>query len=140
MNQFKDGEKVSFEIEGTAVELEQSDILIETTQKEGMVSESDAGVTVVLDTNLTPQLVEEGFVREIVSKVQTMRKEAGFEVVDHIKFYYKNNKKISDIVSKNMETISDEVLADEVSEGDAQGYTKEWDINGENVTFTVVKK
>lgn len=133
------GEKLTFEVDGTAIELAKDDVLIETAQKEGYVSETDRDITVILDTNLTPELVEEGFVREIISKVQTMRKEAGFEVMDHIKLYYNGNEKIAEIMRNNMATICDEVLADSAEEGSAEGYGKEWNINGEKVFMVVVK-
>ncbi|PNT93129.1 isoleucine--tRNA ligase [Clostridium thermosuccinogenes] len=133
------GEKLTFEVDGTAIELAKDDVLIETAQKEGYVSETDRDITVILDTNLTPELVEEGFVREIINKVQTMRKEAGFEVMDHIKLYYNGNEKIAEIMRNNMATICDEVLADSAEEGSAEGYGKEWNINGEKVFMVVVK-
>jgi isoleucyl-tRNA synthetase len=134
----KDG-KVSFELEGTAVVLELADVLYEATQKEGFVSESDRDITVVLDMNLTPELLEEGFVREIISKLQTMRKEAGFEVQNHIMVYYGDNEKIKGIMERNKDLISEEVLADEMRPSGGNGYSKEWNINGESVTFTVEK-
>ena len=96
-------------------------------------------MTVILDTNLTPELVEEGFVREIISKIQTMRKEAGFEVQDHIKVYYGSNTKITGIMERNKELVSDEVLADQILPSNGEGYVKEWSINGETVEFTVSK-
>jgi len=139
MNRFNTDGKVSFELEGTAVELELSDVLVETVQKEGFVSETDRDLTVVLDTNLTAELVEEGFVREIISKLQTMRKEAGFEVQNHIRVYYGDNERISGIFERNRALISEEVLADEVLASSGEGYSKEWNINGENVSFTVAK-
>ncbi|MEG6611844.1 isoleucine--tRNA ligase [Pseudoclostridium thermosuccinogenes] len=139
MDMLDKGEKLTFEVDGTAIELAKDDVLIETAQKEGYVSETDRDVTVILDTNLTPELVEEGFVREIISKVQTMRKEAGFEVMDHIKLYYNGNEKIAEIMRNNMATICDEVLADSAEEGSAEGYGKEWNINGEKVFMVVVK-
>ena len=137
MERFNNDGKVSFDLEGTAVVLELSDVLVETVQKEGFVSESDRGITVVLDTNLTPELVEEGFVREIISKLQTMRKEAGFEVQNHIRVYYGDNENITGIFERNRALISEEVLADEVLASNGEGYSKEWNINGENVLFTV---
>jgi isoleucyl-tRNA synthetase len=139
MDRFNSDGKISFELDGTAVELELSDVLVETVQKEGYVSESDRDVTVVLDTNLTPELVEEGFVREIISKLQTMRKEAGFEVQDHIRVWYGSNEKISAIVERNKELIGEEVLADALMPSSGDGYSKEWSINGENVTFSVAR-
>lgn len=135
----KSGELVTFEIDGTKVELSQEDVLVESISTEGYMAEVDRDATVVLDIKLTPELIEEGFVREIISKVQTMRKEADFEVLDHIKLYYKDNVKIADIINKNRGVIGDDVLADEINEGSAEGYTKEWDVNGETVTFTVVR-
>ncbi|MBP3382113.1 MAG: hypothetical protein J6L00_05640, partial [Clostridia bacterium] len=95
------------------------------------------GVTVVLDTTLTPALIEEGFVREIISKLQTMRKEAGFEVTDHITVYVDGNENIGELVSRNADTICDDVLADGITLGEIDGFVKEWDINGEKVTFGV---
>ena len=139
MERFGKGLKVNFEIDGTDVELAESDVLIETAQREGFVSESDRDMTVVLDTNLTPELIEEGFVREIISKIQTMRKEAGFEVQDHISVYYGDNENISGIMERNGSLISDEVLALELRPGKGAGYGKEWNINGENVFLTVAR-
>jgi isoleucyl-tRNA synthetase len=139
MNKFNKDGKVTFELDGTNVELELSDVLYETAQKEGFVSESDNGITVVLDTNLTPELLEEGFVREIISKLQTMRKEAGFEVQDHIIVYYGENEMISSIIEKNNSLICDEVLAEKILPGKGEGYSKEWSINGHMVGFTVKK-
>ncbi|HEX2945451.1 MAG TPA: isoleucine--tRNA ligase [Clostridia bacterium] len=134
----KDG-RVSFELEGAEVVLELSDVLVDTAQKEGFVSESDRDIAVVLDTNLTPELIEEGFVREIISKLQTMRKEAGFEVQDHIRVYYGDNSRINAIFERNMALISDEVLGDELRPSGGEGYSKGWSINGEDVVFTVAK-
>lgn len=139
MERFGRGERISFELDGTVVELAESDMLIETAQREGFVSESDRDITVVLDTNLTPELVEEGFVREIISKIQTMRKEAGFEVQDHIRVFYRDNDTIAGIMERNRALISDEVLADDIQYGSGEGYSKEWNINGESSTFTVKK-
>ena len=121
------------------VKLSEEDLLITMTQMEGYVTEGDNTVTVVLDTNLTLELVEEGFVRELVSKIQTMRKEAGFEVTDHINVYQDNNDKIADIFKKYADTMKGEVLADHIFLGQMGGYAKEWNINGEKVTFGVEK-
>ena len=121
------------------VKLSEEDLLITMTQMEGYVTEGDNTVTVVLDTNLTPELVEEGFVREIISKVQTMRKEAGFEVMDKIIVYAKDNDKIMDIMKANQDEIKREVLAENIVLGEAEGYTKEWNINKEAVTLGVSK-
>ena len=130
---------LKLDIDGTPVELTMEDVLTEMTQKEGYVSETDNGITVVLDTNLTEELLEEGFVREVISKIQTMRKEADFEVMDHIRISVANNEKVAQIVQKNEQTIKEDVLADEVILGQANGYTKEWNINGEQVVLGVEK-
>ncbi len=122
------------------VELSKEDLLIEMTQMEGYVSQNDHGITVVLDTNLTPELIEEGFVREIISKIQTMRKEAGFEIMDRICIYADKNEKITQILQKNKEEIMSEVLANDVIFGKMEGYCKEWNINGENVELGVEKQ
>ncbi|MGE5614145.1 MAG: isoleucine--tRNA ligase [Bacillota bacterium] len=134
----KEGKAV-FDLEGTQVEIELSDVLVESVQREGFISESDRDITVVLDTNITPELLEEGFVREIVSKLQTMRKEAGFEVQDHIRVYYGDNDRIRGIFERNSALIAAEVLADELLPSNGEGFAKEWNINGENVTFAVSK-
>ncbi|MEN2776384.1 isoleucine--tRNA ligase [Acetivibrio clariflavus] len=139
MDKFSKGEMVTFEVEGTTVELAESDVLIETSQKEGFVSEAERDTVVVLDTNLTPELIEEGFVREIISKIQTMRKEAGFEVQDHIKIYFTNNARIAEIIERNKAVIGEETLADEIAEGNNGSYNKEWNINGEKVNLGVEK-
>ncbi|MDK2799111.1 MAG: isoleucyl-tRNA synthetase [Clostridiales bacterium] len=136
---FKRGETLTLDIEGNQVELAEQDVLSESIDKEGMVAETDYGITVVLDTNLTPELIEEGFVREIISKIQTMRKEAGFDIQDNIHVYYSNNVRIAEIMKNNEKEIGKEVLAKAITEGAAEGYTKEWNVNGEKVTFTVVK-
>jgi isoleucyl-tRNA synthetase len=119
--------------------LEKEDLLIDMAQKEGYVSENDGEVTIVLDINLTPELLEEGYVRELISKIQTMRKEAGFEVVDKIKLYVMNNEKIGKIVTSHKEEITSEVLATQLKLDEMNGYQKEWDINGEKVTIGVEK-
>ena len=106
---------------------------------EGFVSESDHDVTVVLDTSLTPELIEEGFVLEIISKIQTMRKEADFEVMDRIYVYADGNDKIAEILKNNAETVKEKVLAENIILGDVDGYVKEWNINGEPVTLAVEK-
>ena len=121
------------------VALEKDDLLIEVAQKEGSVTEADNKITVVLDTNLTEELLEEGFVREIISKIQTMRKEAGFEVMDRITIYAKGNNKVEDILNRNKDAILNDVLADEVVTGSTEGYEKAWNINGEEVTLAVKK-
>ena len=119
------------------VKLETEDLLIDTAQKDGFYALTDRDVTVVLDTTLTAALIEEGFVREIISKVQTMRKEAGFEVTDHITLYVAGNETLGELVSRNADDIGTDVLADSVVLEETDGYVKEWDINGETVTLAV---
>ena len=126
-------------VDGNEEVLEKDDLLIEAAQMEGYISDTDHGITVVLDTNLTPELIEEGFVREVISKIQTMRKDAGFEVMDHICVSMQDNDKIADIVKKNEEQIKSEVLANETKYDGAVGFTKEWNINGEKVMLGVEK-
>ena len=130
---------LKFDFGAEPVVLTEEDLLIEMAQTEGYVSEGDNYVTVALDTHLTPELLEEGFVREVVSKIQTMRKEAGFEVTDHINVYQDNNDKLADIIKKYADTIKGEVLADHIFLGQMSGYAKEWNINGENGMFGVEK-
>ncbi|NLO82442.1 MAG: isoleucine--tRNA ligase [Clostridiales bacterium] len=137
---FRNGQPVRLTVEDRTIELAEEDVLIETGHREGFVVESNRDITVALDTNLTEELVEEGFVREIVSKVQNMRKEAGFEVQDRIHLYYFDNDRIGRIIERNKEEIAEEVLATQIAEGKADGYTKEWNINDERVTLTVVRK
>ena len=122
------------------VVLLEEDLLITMTQAEGFVTEGDNTVTAVMDTRLTPELIEEGFVRELVSKIQTMRKEAGFEVMDHIAVSYTAGQKITDIFGRHGEAISSEVLADAITSGTLNGYRKDWRINGEEVTLAVEKQ
>ena len=128
---------LKFDVDGVAVELTKDDLLIDMAQKEGYVSQEDNRMAVVLDTNLTPELVEEGFVYEIISKIQTMRKESGFEVTDHIRVSINGNDKLSEIAQKNKEAISGKVLADELTSGAEYGVSKEWNINGENAVIAV---
>ena len=135
----KDG-ALKFDVNGTEVVLTQEDLLIEPTRVEGYVSQSDSKLTVVLDTNLTPELIEEGFVRELISKIQTMRKEAGFEVMDHIRVYCEGNDRIADILGRYGNQISGSVLANDIVIGEAGGYAKEWNINGEKVILGVEKQ
>ena len=113
--------------------------MIEAAQTEGYVSDNNGDITVVLDTKLTPKLIEEGFVRELISKIQTMRKEAGFEVMDKIRVYVKDNEKISQILKKYEKDILSDVMADEILYDQASGYVKDWNINGEAVTLGVEK-
>jgi isoleucyl-tRNA synthetase len=131
---------VKLDINGTQIELEKADLLIEMTQTPGFVADSYAGVTVVLDTNLTPELLEEGFVREVISKVQQMRKEAGFEVMDKITLYVNGNDKVEKVVRDNEAQILSEVMADGAEYGLVAGFTKEWNINGESVTMGVDRR
>ena len=128
---------LKFDVGGVAVELTKDDLLIDMAQKEGYVSQEDNKMTVVLDTNLTPELVEEGFVYEIISKIQTMRKESGFEVTDHIRVSINGNDRLSEIARKNKDAISGKVLADELTSGAEYGVSKEWNINGENAVIAV---
>ena len=140
MDTLNETDLLSFETQdGTKVELAKEDLLIDMAQVPGFVSEGDNFVTVVLDTNLTPELIEEGFVREIISKIQTMRKEAGFEVMNHINVFQDGNDKLAEILKKHTEEIKKEVLADNILIGTMSGYTKEWDINGEKGMFGVEK-
>jgi len=130
---------LKFDIGGTEVVLSKEDLLIEPVQKDGYVSENDNQVTVVLDTNLTPELIEEGFVRELISKIQTMRKEAGFEVMDKIYVYEKDNDKLKGIMEANKADIIRDVMADDIKYDTIEGYEKSWDINGEKVVLGVKK-
>ncbi len=139
MAELNDTGVLKLTIEGQEIELTKEDLLISTAQKEGYVAAADKGYTVVIDTELTEELLEEGFVREIISKIQTMRKEANFEVQDHIEVAYTGNEKVGAIMTKNADYIASEVLANSVSEGTVDGYTKDWKINGEAVTFSVKK-
>ena len=139
MKELKSNGVLKLDINGNDVELTEEDLLIETAQTEGYVSESDGDTSVVLDTNLTPELIEEGFVREIISKIQTMRKEAGFEVMDKIKVYAHGNDKIQEVMKAHEDEIKSEVLADEMVLGETDGYVKEWNINKETVTMGVKK-
>ena len=139
MKELRGNGVLKLDINGNDVELTEEDLLIETAQTEGYVSESDGETSVVLDTNLTPELIEEGFVREIISKIQTMRKEAGFEVMDKIKVYAHGNDKIQEVMKAHEDEIKSEVLADEMVLGETDGYVKEWNINKETVTMGVKK-
>ena len=139
MAQLKASGELKLDINGSEVVLSEGDLLIDTAQMEGYVTESDNDIAVVLDTNLTPELVEEGFVREIVSKIQTMRKEAGFEVTDKIRVYVKDNKTIQNIMETHAGEIRSEVLAEEIVSDQLCGYEKEWNINSQKVTLAVEK-
>ena len=128
-----------FDVQGTEVSLAKEDLLIDMAQKDGYVSEADNNMTVVLDTNLTEDLIEEGFAAEVISKIQTMRKDSGFEVMDHILVGITGNDRIAGIVKKNSDSISTKVLADGISDTDVYDISKEWNVNGETVTISVKK-
>ena len=132
------GENYKFDIDGTEISLAAEDVLVSTEENAGFVTVTEHDLSVVLDTNLTPELIEEGFVREIVSKVQTMRKEAGFEVTDHIVLSHHGNSRIESIFAKHGAEIAADTLADSIKPG-ASGYVKDWEINGESVTLGVEK-
>ena len=131
--------KASYD-DGNEESLAEEDLLIESAHKEGFESNSDYGITVVLDTNLSEELIEEGFVREVISKIQTMRKDSDFEVMDHISVYVDGNEKISAIVNNNADEIKDEVLAANIFDGKKCDNSKEWNINGEKVFLGVTKE
>ena len=143
-----DGHKAMAELDSTSkmkitisigeIELDKEDVLIESEQEEGFFTLTEGGTTVAISTKLTPELIEEGFVREIISKIQTMRKESGFEVMDHIVVNISGNDKIAEIAEKNRKVICHDVLAEEIKVG-AAANSKEWDINGEKVTVAVTK-
>jgi isoleucyl-tRNA synthetase len=139
MAQLKSEGALKLNLDGEEVVLTEEDLLIETAQMEGYVSEDNQDISVVIDTNLTPELIEEGFVRELISKIQTMRKEAGFEVMDKIRVSVKNNDRIVAILQKFEKEILTDVMADEIAYDAADGYTKDWNINGEVVTLSVEK-
>ena len=140
MKELKETGLLTLDINGNKVELAEEDLLIETAQTEGYVTETDGDTSVVLDTNLTPELIEEGFVREIISKIQTMRKEAGFEVMDKICIYAKDNERITELMNNHKEEIMSEVLAEDMVLNETDGYVKEWNINKENVVLGVARK
>ena len=139
MKQLKEEGAIRFTVDGSEISLAEEDLLIDVAQKEGFVTEADNYVTVVLDTNLTPELIEEGFVFEVISKIQTMRKDAGFEVMDHIRVSLAGNEKLAEIVKKNREAIAAKVLADEILTDISLAVSKEWNVNGEKVTIGVEK-
>ena len=140
MDELNENGKLVFEIDGTAVELTKEDLLIDMAQKEGYVSQEDGRTTVVLDTNLTEELIEEGFVYELISKIQTMRKEADFEVTDHIKVSFNENDKLAELAVRNRHAISEKVLADELTSCTVYAVSKRWDnVNGESVIISLEK-
>ncbi len=128
---------ITVTIAGNEEFIEKDDLLIESIQSDGYVSDSYNGITVVLDTNLTDELIEEGFVREIISKIQNMRKDAGFEVMDHINVYESGNDKVKEILERNADFIKREVLAEQIITDNVTGIVKEWNINGEKCQIGV---
>ena len=140
MDKLNAGENLVFDVNGTEVSLSLDDVLVEMSQKEGYMSEADNTVTVVLDCNLSEELVEEGFAAEIISKIQTMRKDSGFEVMDHIKVGIAGNDKLAAIAARNEKAIADKVLADSIDKDAVYANSKEWNVNGEKVTLSVEKQ
>jgi isoleucyl-tRNA synthetase len=140
MDELNEKGTLTVNVGGVDEELATEDLLIESKQTEGFLSDSDREITVVIDTTLTPELIEEGYVREIISKVQTMRKDSGFEVMDHIALYIAGNEKIQKIASANADEIKRIVLADEIVCGETAGNVKEWNLNGEDVSLGVLRK
>ena len=139
MDELETKGSITFEVNGSEIVLTKEDLLIEMTKKEGFESLGDRGVTVVIDKNLTPELIEEGNVREIISKIQTMRKDSGFEVMDRIRVAFTGNATVEAIATRNKDEIAGETLADDVLVGTTLTHAKEWNINGENVTVSVEK-
>ncbi len=139
METLKTNGALTFTVDGTEVSLAEEDLLIDMAQKEGFVAEADNYVTVVLDTNLTEELIEEGFVYEIISKIQTMRKDADFEVMDHIRVTFNGNEKVAQIAARNEEMIAGKVLAEAIVTEEELAVSKEWNVNGEKVTIGVEK-
>ena len=139
MDELESTGAIRFMAGDTEIVLERDDLLIEMTKKEGFESLGDRGVTVVIDKNLTPELIEEGNVREIISKIQTMRKDSGFEVMDRIRVAFSGNEAVEAVAKRNEAEISGETLADELLIGGTLTHSKEWSINGETVTVSVEK-
>ena len=139
MKTLKEEGALKFNVGGTDIELAEEDLLIDVTEREGLITQADNYVTVVLDTNLTPELIEEGFVAEFISKVQTMRRDSGFEVMDHIKISINGNDKISEYVQKNKDSVSVKLLADSIVSGTDYAIAKEWNINGEKTVISLEK-
>ncbi len=129
--------KLKLTLKSGEVELLPEDVDITMSQTEGFATQRYGNVTIALETTLSQELIEEGFVREIISKLQTMRKENGFQVVDHITVYAAGNDKLVDIMSRNEDFLKKVVLADKVVYGSAEGFVKEWNINGEDITLAV---
>ena len=139
MDELKSNGKLSFTVGDVTVELTEDDLLISMSQKEGYVSQEDNGMTVVLDANLTQELIEEGFSNELISKIQNMRKDSGFEVMDRIRVSILGNEILAKVAEKNKEAICGKVLADELSYDKTFAVSREWDVNGEKVTICVEK-
>ena len=139
MAELKESGTLALDIGGETIDLTEEELLIETKQAEGYVAMQDRETTVVLETTLSDELLEEGFVREVVSKVQTMRKEAGFEVTDHIRLTYAGSDKLEKIIADNADTIAGDVLAESVIKGEPAGYAKDWKINKEEARLGVEK-
>lgn len=139
MKKLKSDGALEFDFDGEKISLTMDDLLIETAKSENFVSQEDNQVTVVLDIRLTPELIEEGFVREVISKVQTMRKEAGFEVTDHIILSQSDNDKLAEIIKANVDQVKSETLTDDIVFGSVSGYNKHWNLNGESVLLGVEK-
>ena len=139
MKKLKSDGALEFDFDGEKISLTMDDLLIETAKSENFVSQEDNQLTVVLDIRLTPELIEEGFVREVISKVQTMRKEAGFEVTDHIILSQSDNDKLAEIIKANVDQVKSETLADDIVFGSVSGYNKHWNLNGESVLLGVEK-
>ncbi len=140
MQELNNDGALNFDFDGEKVVLGREDLLIETAKNDNFVTEADNKVTVVLDIRLDDALLEEGFVRELISKIQTMRKEAGFEVVDHIVLSQSGNDRIAEIIKKNEAVIKNDTLADEIVYNNVEGYTKDWNLNGEHTSLGVSKK
>ena len=139
MDTLKTQGALQFDVDGVAVSLAEEDLLIDMAQKDGFVAEADNYVTVVLDANLTEELIEEGFVYEIISKIQTMRKDADFEVMDHIRVSLNGNEKVAQIAAENEAVIAGKVLAESIGTGEDLAVSKEWNVNGETVTIGIQK-
>ncbi len=139
MADLKTNGAIEFEVDGTNIRLEEEDLLISTEEKDGFITEADNYVTVVLDTNLSEELLEEGYVLEVISKIQTMRKDSAFEVMDHIKVAVTGNDKLGKIVMDNKDSIATKVLADEITTEGQFANSKEWTVNGEKVTISLEK-
>ena len=140
MNEINETGSLKIQVAGREELLSKDDLLIDAAQMPGYESVEDNGITVVLDTNLTEELIEEGFVREVISKIQNMRKDSGFEVMDHIDLYISGNDRVADIIKRNEAQIRDEVLGESIHYGAVSDNAKEWTLNGEKVTLGVVRK